>query len=327
MKNTRRFTGCFAFVGILILILDGKTALYGAQTGIDLCIRTVIPSLFPFFLLSVLLNSALSGTSAPMLRPVLRLFSMGRGTEAIWISGFLGGYPSGAQAVASAYHAERLRLEEANRLLSFCSNAGPAFLFGMVSPLFSKPGTSFALWTIHIAGAFFVSVLLPPVQREAAPAPRASGPSFSDAMHTSIRVMASVCGWIVVFRVLLAFLDRWVLWLLPTAIRCAVCGVLELSNGCCALPEVANEALRFVLCSGMLGWGGICVALQTASVTEGLSMGSYLKGKLLQTIFSLLLSASIVLKIWLPVTALLLILICLLQKMQNRGSNPGMIGV
>ena len=51
---------------------------------------------------------------------------MGRGTEAIWISGFLGGYPAGAQAVASAYHTERLRLEEANRLLWEIEGKGDA---------------------------------------------------------------------------------------------------------------------------------------------------------------------------------------------------------
>ena len=45
--------GAMAGVGLLILILDSSLALEGARTGMDLCIRTVIPSLFPFFVLSV----------------------------------------------------------------------------------------------------------------------------------------------------------------------------------------------------------------------------------------------------------------------------------
>ena len=48
-------TGFAAGAAMLMLILDGRTALTGAAEGIDLCIRTVIPALFPFFVLSPLL--------------------------------------------------------------------------------------------------------------------------------------------------------------------------------------------------------------------------------------------------------------------------------
>ena len=46
---------------MLALILDGRTAIDGARQGIELCLRTVIPSLFPFFVLSILLTSSLLG--------------------------------------------------------------------------------------------------------------------------------------------------------------------------------------------------------------------------------------------------------------------------
>ena len=34
---------------LLILILNVDTAVKGAQEGLELCIQTIIPSLFPFF--------------------------------------------------------------------------------------------------------------------------------------------------------------------------------------------------------------------------------------------------------------------------------------
>ena len=40
-----------AGIGFLVLIFDSRLALEGARAGLDLCIRTVIPSLFPFPLL------------------------------------------------------------------------------------------------------------------------------------------------------------------------------------------------------------------------------------------------------------------------------------
>ena len=148
-------------MGMLILILDGKTALAGGAEGIELCLKTVIPSLFPFFVLSILLTSSLSGVTLPVLRPLGRLCGMPEGTEALLISGFLGGYPVGAQSVAAVYRSGQLPRREAERLLAFCSNAGPAFLFGMASSLFPRQWMAWALWGIHIAGAVFAAVLLP----------------------------------------------------------------------------------------------------------------------------------------------------------------------
>ena len=52
--------------------------------------------------------------------------------------------------------------------------------------------------------------------------------------------MATVCGWVELFRVLLAFLKRWIFWILPAAVHVAVTGILELSNGCCELLSVAD---------------------------------------------------------------------------------------
>ena len=49
MKQRDR-TSILAALGMIVLILDAKTALSGAREGIDLCMRTVIPALFPFFI-------------------------------------------------------------------------------------------------------------------------------------------------------------------------------------------------------------------------------------------------------------------------------------
>ena len=57
--------------------------------------------------------------------------------------------------------------------------------------------------------------------------------------------MGYICGWVVLFRMILAFFDRWFLWLFPAAVRVGIYGVLELANGCCALLMIENEGLMF----------------------------------------------------------------------------------
>lgn len=326
MNKKLFLTGSFATIGIIILILDGKTALMGAQTGMEMCLKTVIPSLYPFFFLSIIMTSCLSGSSASVLHPLAKVCGIPKGAESILISGFLGGYPVGAQAVSSAYTNGYINKQEADRLLMFCNNAGPAFLFGMVSGLFTEKKTAFLLWAIHIASALFICVVFPRSSNCNTVTMTGKNISISAAMYSAIKVMATVCGWVILFRVFIAFLNRWFFFLLPSTLQVVIIGILELSNGCYALSQISNPELRFIICSGILSLGGLCVTMQTQSVIEGLSIKHYLVGKLFQTCFSLLLSISLVHKIWFPVICLIVFTV-ILRKKEKISRNPTLAGV
>ena len=296
MERRKYLYGIGAAAGMLVLILDGKTALAGARSGIELCLMTVIPALFPFIVLSILLSGALLGASIPPLRPVGRILKMPAGTESLLLCAFLGGYPSGAIAVSEAFRAGSLSKDTAERLLSFCNNAGPAFLFGMTLSLFPDAGAAWLLWGIHILSALAVGILIP--GKESSPVKLKKGGSSKGVIKKAITVMATVCAWVILFRIIIAFLDRWILWLLPPEVRVAVIGVLELSNGCCSLILVNDVRVRLILCSGMLALGGLCVTMQTMSSVSGLKINQYCLGKILQFVCSTLLSAAAVFRFW-----------------------------
>lgn len=339
MRLKQQLYGFFAAVGILVLIFDGQTALEGARQGIDLCTRIVIPSLFPFFLLSCILTSALFGTSFPPLRLLGRLCHVPPGSESLLIPGFLGGYPVGAQTVSNAYHSGQLTKYQANRLLSFCSNAGPAFLFGMVSAYFPGIAYPFLLWLIQLISAVAVSIILP--FRRESDIHHVHTPAFSlsDMMKRTLIAMATVCGWVVTFRILICFLDKWCLWMLPKEINTVISGILELTNGCTQLDQIEHIGLRFIVCSGIVSFGGLCVTLQTASVIGTLSLKSYFSGKLLQTIISIILSFLFQMTFSqekrvpgaMPIAAVciesLSVFLLFRMKMRKNSSNPAALGV
>lgn len=324
MKRKSFFVGAAASLGMLVLILDGKTAVLGARDGLELCLRTVIPSLFPFFLLSNLLTTAFIGQRLSALRPLAALCGVPQGGESLLITAFLGGYPVGVQAVAGIYRTGNISKAEAERLLAFCNNAGPAFLFGMAAALFPQKRAAFLLWMIHIVSAVFTAVLIPAGERRAISLSDGKRANLNDAMHNSVRVMAYVCGWVILFRILIGFLDRWVLWLLSVPAQVGVTGLLELTNGCCSLAAVSSDALRFVMCSGMLAAGGLCVTMQTLSVTEGLSLRLYFLGKGMQVLFSLLLSAACVVGLLVPILAAMVFFVMILKKSKKSYSIQGL---
>lgn len=293
MKKRNLCTAIGAAIGMLILILDGKTALAGAADGITLCMTTLVPSLFPFFLLSILLTGAVSGHTAPLLKPVAAACKIPNGAESLLAIGLLGGYPVGAQNVALLHRNGQLTDSQAARMILFCNNAGPAFIFGILGSMFSDPVAPWLLWGIHIVSALLVGIVLPgniperPVSTPERPI------RFTDALERAIKVMALVCGWVILMRMVLHFLERWFLWLLPKTAQVVVAGILELSNGCIGLAQLESEGLRFVIAAGLLSLGGICVTLQTASVAEGISMKQYFPGKILQCSISVLLACLI----------------------------------
>ena len=241
-----------------VLILDSQTALRGAAEGVALCLETLIPGLFPFFVLSGLLTAALP-----------------RGGLAA--AGLLGGYPVGARSAAQAHRSGQLSREDAQRLAVVFNCPGPAFLFGVAGQLFST-GRTVLLWAVYLLGVGILRLVLPCSGRCRTPE---ASVGLSQAIHSALRSMAAVCGWVLLTRTLLAVLDRWVLWALPRWSQAAAAGLLELTNGLLRLREV-EEDLRFVLAAGMLGFGGLCVMMQSVGVARGLSLKLYFPGKLLQ---------------------------------------------
>lgn len=273
-------------VGMMLLILDSKAALTGAANGVSICINTVIPSLFPFFVLSSLLTGSLQGSSIRVLQPLLRVCRLPKGAEGILIVGLIGGYPVGARCIAQQVNLGTIKKQDAHRMLGFCSNAGPSMIFGMSAALFEAPYIPWIILTIQWLSAILAGVILPGRSKNVLTPLYEAKISFSEAITGSIRSISCVCGWIVLFQVYLSICSRWFMWLLTPELQVIITGVFELSSGLISLFHINHEAIRLVLCSVMLSFGGLCVVMQTISVTDGIGLGSYIVGKLLQVTIS-----------------------------------------
>lgn len=332
--------GIFAAIGMFILILDSKTALSGGLAGLQICLTQVIPALLPFFVLSIMIGSAFTGADIPLLHPLGRLCRMPKGSESLLILGLLGGYPTGAQGVCQAYRQGQLSKEDTHRLMGFCSNAGPSFLFGIAAVVFPYAWLPWALWAIHILSSLLTGILLPGGSQNTVRLPGKKMLGITEALEQALRIMAKVCGWIILFRVVQEFLDRWVLWLLPVTSRVGVVGMLELANGCLELTNVGDLGLRALLCSVFLSLGGLCVTMQTVSVTAPVGLGMYIPGKILQCILSILLTLLMQI-LFLPESqltayspfligifgAFLLVFLLVLRKYEKNSSIPALVGV
>lgn len=323
------------------LILDSQTALRSARQALELCIQTVIPSLFPFLFLSRVITGNTGSNCGRLGKTVCRLYRIPQGAEMILVTGLLGGYPVGAKSLGIAVASGQLSEKTARRMLIFCNAAGPAFLFGITGLLFQQFRDPWLLWFIHVFSGLCVALLIPssPGERYQASVVRANT-SLPKKLRGSLLTMAEICGWIILTRVLIAILERWFLGYISLPWRIWITGMLELSNGCVSLQELSCPGLRFVLCGVFLGFGGLCVVLQTASAAGKMDTGMYLKGKLLQGGISFLLAYILQFIIYssdnrmilspyllLGVGALTIILIIFLRKAEKRCGILDSVGV
>ena len=289
MKRRQKLTPIMISGALLaLLIVDTETAVKGAVEGINLCLNVLIPSLFPFFIVTAYMNASLTGLSIPGFHTISKLLSIPDGGDSLFILGLLGGYPVGAQLIADAYRNRQLSKRTGHILLGYCSNAGPAFIFGVTSRLFSSKWIAVLLWLTHIFSSVAVGLLLPRPEKATIKLLNSTSPTLVATLRKSISICSSVCGWVIVFKILLSYINLWLLNSADELEMICLSGLLELSNGCILLSGIPNEAMRFILCTAFLSFGGICVMLQTASVTDGLGLGLYVPGKIMQTSVSMM---------------------------------------
>lgn len=279
---------------MLLLILDTKNAVNGAISGMNLCIRALIPSLFPFILLSILLTDILAGTTTVITKPINQLLKIPDGAESLFLIGMIGGYPVGAQVISQSVCSKTLSVHSGTRMLQFCNNAGPAFLFGVVSTQFPDQKYALLIWAVIILSSMLTAVILPGCSDNACATSVKKPITITYAMEKAIKVIGGICGWVVIFRVILAFIEKWFLWRLPLIYRVIVQMLLELANGCMALNEITDIGHRFIIAVAGLSIGGLCVLLQTQSVSGSLGIRKYITGKLIQTGFAIVIGIPVV---------------------------------
>ncbi|MEA4964463.1 MAG: hypothetical protein VB055_01405 [Oscillospiraceae bacterium] len=299
----RKFLRALSFP--LTLLLLSVMLLRAAETAdaafdaMRLSATVVVPSLFPFCVLSgVLVRSGLAVRWGRRCEKLMTtLFHVDGACAAPVMLGLLCGYPIGAVALSQLYADGEISKQGAERALGFSCNASPGFLVAVAGgAILGSARAGFLLLAVQVCACLLAGLALRgrgsarvAVRKTARPVSFAA--AFSAAVRDAAVTMVQVSGFIVLFSVVLSLL-RPITALIPGGGAQALCaGFLEVTNGLsvCAASDCGE---KFLLCAAMLGWSGLCVHFQVLSFTLplGLSPVPYLRGKVLQSLFALLLA-------------------------------------
>ncbi len=281
-----------------LFLLYPNIASSGVSTGLSLCSTVLIPSLFPFMVLSSF--ALASGADYPIVRlfgkGAVKLLRLPARSVSIFLFSLLGGYPIGPKLIASSVENGELNEHQAQRMLSFCSNAGPAFVVSAVG--FGILGNINA--GLILLGAQILSSLLialssslfeknKPVYRPMKPSATPISLAFVKAVTDSASAMMMLCAFVVVFAVILGMMDAFGVFTIlaqslhmePQLVTAVISGFLEVTSGCKAAAE-CKGMISILLCCLFTAFSGLSVLFQVRSILRnvGIRFGPYLLSKL-----------------------------------------------
>lgn len=310
---------------LLFMIFEPRTTVEAARTGVNLWFQTVLPALFPFFVVCDLLVALgavrfLGMLLEPVMRPLFRL----PGSAGFVIAmGFTSGFPVGAVLTRELYYQEELTWREAEHLVGFTNNASPLFILGAVGVgLFQDPAIGYLLAFSHYLSNLLVGLLngrlsrsgdinifrsanvFSPVSSLRAPSGGGIGFLLGEAIKKSLANIMAIGGFIVVFSVMTAALSTCGLTGLfgrifemagisYTSGHGIAVGLLEMTLGSKTLALSSGPLLeRLLAVTAVLAWSGLSIQAQVMSIVSDTPVryGSYIKNRLLQTVFALFLT-------------------------------------
>ena len=274
----------------------------GAYEGLLFCAQILIPSLFPFMVLSsFVVNCGISGILSRFLAPVTKSFFRLPGSAGVTILlSMFGGYPVGARGIRTLLDRGLITREEGARMLCFAVGAGPAFVIFAVGCSLLHDVT---MGIILFAAQAVTQLILGFASRflckndtykqntpdKVKPMPLAS--AFVQSCADGVLGMLNLCGMVVLFSSLMGILQSGGAQSMFENLLTG-CGVskaaatsilpilFEVTGGC---NRAANAGASYELMAFAIGWGGLCVHFQVYS-----AVGELPVKRLLFTLFRVL---------------------------------------
>lgn len=278
VMNFSPFRSRLIFAALLILggllLAFPQRAAQGFSDGLALCLSSLLPALFPFF---VVCNLAVGWVWVPgILKPLSRF--MGFRCEeapALLMLSWLGGYAVCAQTISRFCKSGKMKGRDGLLALLLGCCSGPGFVIGCVGgSLLGSVRLGVLLYLLQLAANFFSAALIVPflpassqMFPEMQPQ-RAERIALSEAISRAVDSSLCVCGCVLFFRIFYHLL----LPLVPDSpvLRAFASGSLEISAGCA----------DFAGLGGSWSVTGICFCLSVLSFSVFAQIGALLDGTL-----------------------------------------------
>jgi sporulation integral membrane protein YlbJ len=281
---------------LILLFRDSEAAGEHMKRGMKICFETLVPSLFPFMVISELLvrSGACEPISRIMKRPMAAFFGVSGECASALFLGIICGFPVGAKAAASLYSQGNITRGECEHLLTFCNfPSAPFMIFAVGEGMFGNRKIGIFLYCTVLISGLLCGILMRSKERKNHII-NASNRILTEDNIFSIFVSSvvsaagsviSVCSFVTFFTCIVGTCSSVFGTAADSPLSALLFSFFELTSGSAACSSFGDPRLGVILAASAGGWSGLSVFLQIYSLTrtkgEELSLVPYIKSKAL----------------------------------------------
>ena len=278
----------------LLFFTDTRQSIKLTTSACSIWWNRMIPSLFPFMVISRCMiqtktSFLLGKLFGIILKPIFRLSDQ---CIYIIVIGFLCGFPMGAIVINDSLEQNYITKDEANLLLTFCNNIGPAYVISfayILCPYYSITFIIFLMYAIPLCIGLFLRHTIYKNKILYSNRPMSNNntrlslaASLNLAITDSISAMLSLLGCMIIFTIIQLPLYNKNLTI-PNTARVFLTGFLEISSG---IQNIANyKNLYPYVYILLLPLCGLCCLYQTSIISKNnsIKIHSYIIGKIVHS--------------------------------------------
>ena len=287
----------FSIFLISFSFLNLKEMMRLINCGLLLCVRSVIPSLFPFMIFSeMILYGNVFGIIPQKIKVLFgKLFKVSPVSIGAFLTGILCGFPLGAKYASDLYKSSAISKDEFEKLICFCNNTGPAFVIAGIGASIRKNIYEGAiLYFIQILSAVIWGIIISRKKTAYAKEKEEFFSFTNDFSITECVKRASnniiyICALVCFFTLLCGYSYK----MFSNEILCAlVSSFLEIGNGAASCAALKNKQLSFILTAGGISFSGMSVHLQAEFFYRDINISKkkYYTSKIMQAIISVIIA-------------------------------------
>lgn len=284
---------------ILILVLFNKNLVSSTiLTSFYIWFNTLVPSMFPMFVLSDILINYNFITIIPntITNFISKVLNISKEAVLVLFISLISGFPGNALAIKNSYDLKLITKNEASHLLLYTHFSNPLFILQTIGTFYLKNNIYGIIILIsHILSNIIIAIIF---RNNNIPSNNYISKNnncqsfttiLSNSIKRSINTLLMIAGTVTSFLIISTLICH--IFQLNNYLSVIIKSILEMTMGLSSLSLLnIKDIYKVIFSSIIISFGGLSIHMQVISILEDIPYHNYLKGRIYQSIISSIIS-------------------------------------
>lgn len=291
----RKLTAFLCVLALALTLIFPAICQNGINNGIKICLYTLIPSFFPFLVITnIMIKYDLFNYISAIIYPLFHiLFGVSKNGSFVILTGFTCGYPIGIKTAGDMFKYGNISKNEYLYLIKFCNNPGLPFIINYVSYSLLNNNFSIAKLLLCTYGSSIITgilfhILTYKTNNFDLPHTDTSrqSPDNQSVFTLAFSTLLRLSSFVLVFSIAISFMQYFIQK--DSLFKLSLIALTEITSGLNYISTIESPIMYMPLIIIALTSGGMSITAQTLSLLNGKEdFIEYIKGKCLSILIAI----------------------------------------